>query len=191
MQLDRLRRAQVAASVLRRARAGVLQTFQKWPEIAGSKYGSLQNQVRDFKGLARKPLCVRSLCSSAPPKTLPLGLGLDPVDLSMASHTVTHQLQALATWHVVTFSRLRTLVVAIEILWVGCVTSGIIVTGFVIRGHIRRFLIFVSVNMSDRPLSRVRPWRVCKPAAPEAARNMPAASLEDVGRQLGSKFARL
>ena len=59
MQLDRLRRAQVAASVLRRARAGVLQTFQKWPEIAGSKYGSLQNQVRDFKGLARKPLCVR------------------------------------------------------------------------------------------------------------------------------------
>jgi len=189
MQLDRLRRAQVAASVLRRARAGVLQTFQKWPEIAGSKYGELAKPGERFQRLSPKAV-VRSLCSSAPPKTLPLGLGLDPVDLSMASHTVTHQLEALATWHVVTFSRLRTLVVAIEILWVGCVTSGIIVTGFVIRGHIRRFLIFVSVNMSDRPLSRVRPWRVCKPAAPEAARNMPAASLEDVGRQLGSKFAR-
>ena len=44
----------VAASVLRRARAGVLQTFQKWPEIAGSKYGELAKPGERFQRLSPK-----------------------------------------------------------------------------------------------------------------------------------------
>src|SRR5437868_886226 len=51
MQRDRYVGRGVAASVLRRARAGVLQTFQKWPEIAGSKYGELAKPGERFQRL--------------------------------------------------------------------------------------------------------------------------------------------
>ncbi len=44
----------VAASVLRRARAGVLQTSQTWPEIAGSKYGELAKPSERFQRLSPK-----------------------------------------------------------------------------------------------------------------------------------------
>ncbi len=37
----------------------VLQTSQKCPETAGLKWRGLQNRVRDFKDLGRKPLCYR------------------------------------------------------------------------------------------------------------------------------------
>jgi hypothetical protein len=36
-----------------------LQTAQKWPEIAGSKWGALQNRVRDINGLAQNPIGYR------------------------------------------------------------------------------------------------------------------------------------
>src|SRR5215467_14159788 len=36
--------------------ARVLQTDQKWPEIGGSNWGRLQNLMRKFNGLARKPV---------------------------------------------------------------------------------------------------------------------------------------
>src|SRR5438105_9607203 len=44
----------VAASVLRRARAGVLQTSQTWPEIAGSKYEELAKPGERFQRLSPK-----------------------------------------------------------------------------------------------------------------------------------------
>src|SRR6516165_5053281 len=37
----------------------VSQSAQKWPEMAGSKRGCLQNRMRDFNRLARNPLGYR------------------------------------------------------------------------------------------------------------------------------------
>src|SRR5256885_14244744 len=54
MQRDRYVGRRVAASVLRRARAGVLQTSQKWPEIAGSKWWGFAKPGERFQWLSPK-----------------------------------------------------------------------------------------------------------------------------------------